>query len=42
MKIYIPVWLDQKVYKAINDLIYSSIYIPVWLDQKEYNSDKNE
>ena len=32
--IYIPVWLDQKIYKVISSTRIVKIYIPVWLDQK--------
>ena len=33
--IYIPVWLDQKVYILNMQYCLYMIYIPVWLDQKD-------
>ena len=34
IKIYIPVWIDQKRELELGCFIVSLIYIPVWIDQK--------
>ena len=35
MKIYIPVWIDQKLTVKKTSKIVHEIYIPVWIDQKQ-------